>query len=362
MTATHTQVSTTDYYGNKIYREGNIAMVLTPEGYLAKQNGSWQYNYYLRDHLGNIRVVQDANGNILESTDYYPFGMPFAELKENSVQPYKFGGKELESMHGLNVQDFGLRLKEVSLLIFTTPDPLQEKYYSMSPYLYVGNNPMNAFDLNGDSIWFTIDNNVVTMHVTGKVLNKSKDNINVGRAAKDIASGISKAFEGTFEMDGQTYTMQTDIQLTAAQSMNEVADADHLFVLADADGKLARGATNQQGGKVMHIDAGDFANDNWFSNTFFSSNTLTAVHEFGHALGLLHNEDKGNLMYGKGVQKAKVTSTQRRDIYKNRYGMNKGQNYERLGNNKIPNPYIQERQWKRTIFHHINKVGLYYNR
>ncbi|MCD7972579.1 MAG: DUF6443 domain-containing protein [Candidatus Azobacteroides sp.] len=149
VTATHTQVSTTDYYGNKIYREGNIAMVLTPEGYLAKQNGSWQYNYYLRDHLGNIRVVQDASGNILESTDYYPFGMPFAELKENSVQPYKFGGKELESMHGLNVQDFEARWKDVSIPIFTTPDPLAELRPWESLYSYCGNNPLRWVDMDG---------------------------------------------------------------------------------------------------------------------------------------------------------------------------------------------------------------------
>ncbi|MCD7971641.1 MAG: hypothetical protein LUG18_03085 [Candidatus Azobacteroides sp.] len=157
MTATHTQVSTTDYYGNKIYREGNIAMVLTPEGYLAKQNGSWQYNYYLRDHLGNIRVVQDASGNILESTDYYPFGMPFAELKENSVQPYKFGGKELESMHGLNVQDFEARWKDVSIPIFTTPDPLAGKRPWESPYMFCGNNPLRFIDPTGLDYWSTSD-------------------------------------------------------------------------------------------------------------------------------------------------------------------------------------------------------------
>ncbi|MFV0331902.1 MAG: hypothetical protein ACK5KL_19095 [Dysgonomonas sp.] len=35
---------------------------------------------------------------------------------------------------------------------FTTVDPMAEKYYSISPYAYVANNPMNAIDLRGDSI------------------------------------------------------------------------------------------------------------------------------------------------------------------------------------------------------------------
>ena len=31
--------------------------------------------YYLKDHLGNIRVTLDGNGNVLTSDDYYPFGL-----------------------------------------------------------------------------------------------------------------------------------------------------------------------------------------------------------------------------------------------------------------------------------------------
>ncbi len=40
---------------------------------------------------------------------------------------------------------------------FTTVDPLAEKYYSISPYVYVGNNPINAVDLKGDTITTIIE-------------------------------------------------------------------------------------------------------------------------------------------------------------------------------------------------------------
>ncbi len=66
--------------------------------------------------------------------------------------------------------------------------------YSISPYAYCANNPINAIDLNGDSIWYTIDKDVVTMHLTGKIIDSSSDGINVNRAASDIASGISDVF------------------------------------------------------------------------------------------------------------------------------------------------------------------------
>lgn len=40
---------------------------------------------------------------------------------------------------------------------FTTMDPMAEKYYSISPYAYVANNPINAIDLRGDTITTMID-------------------------------------------------------------------------------------------------------------------------------------------------------------------------------------------------------------
>lgn len=66
----------------------------------------------------------------------------------------------------------------------------------------------------------------------------------------------------------------------------------------DADGESARGTVNMLGGKVINVAACDYANDNWFSNTFFSNDARTATHEFGHAAGLTHDMAIGprNLM------------------------------------------------------------------
>ena len=50
-----------------------------------------------------------------------------------------------------------------------------------------------------------------------------------------------------------------------------VMDSDHFFVLQDADGQSARGAVNMIGGKVINLASSNYANDNWFSDTFFST-------------------------------------------------------------------------------------------
>jgi len=54
-------------------------------------------------------------------------------------------------MHGLNQYDFHARQYDPAIGKFTTVDPLAEKYYSISPYVYCANNPMLNIDPGGDS-------------------------------------------------------------------------------------------------------------------------------------------------------------------------------------------------------------------
>jgi RHS repeat-associated protein len=85
----------------------------------------------------------------VQKTQYYPSGTSFQENYGAGEQPYKFTGKELITMHGLNWQDFGARWLDNVRLQFTSMDPLAEKYYSISPYTYCAGNPVNKIDQNG---------------------------------------------------------------------------------------------------------------------------------------------------------------------------------------------------------------------
>ncbi len=56
-------------------------------------------NYYLKDHLGNIRVTVDENGDVVSHDDYYPFGLQMAGRSFNAGTDndiYKYNGKELD--------------------------------------------------------------------------------------------------------------------------------------------------------------------------------------------------------------------------------------------------------------------------
>ncbi|MEN2403179.1 RHS repeat-associated core domain-containing protein, partial [Flavobacterium sp. MC2016-06] len=71
---------------------------------------------------------------------------------------YKYNGKELqdESIGGiqLNLYDYGARNYDPALGRWMNIDPLATKYVNISPYVYVANTPVNAFDPDGKKIVF----------------------------------------------------------------------------------------------------------------------------------------------------------------------------------------------------------------
>ena len=137
--------TTTYYCNNVVYENGVQKLLLTEEGYLSLPDK--KYHYYLKDHQGNNRVVVDKDGNVEETTHYYPFGGVMAST--GSVQPYKYNGKELDAKKGLNWYDYGARMYDPALGRWHVADPLAEKYYGWSPDVYCKNNPVNRIDPDG---------------------------------------------------------------------------------------------------------------------------------------------------------------------------------------------------------------------
>jgi RHS repeat-associated protein len=164
------QAKTIDYVGNKIYEDGVLKMMLTDNGYFDCLEN--KYYFYIRDHLGNNRIVTDLNSNIVQSTQYYPFGMPMNISTGQDKQPYKFGGKEFDPKFGLNMSDFVARGLDPATGQFTTNDPLAEKYPWISPRAFCANNPINRIDPMG-----LTDYPVAMYHDILPVFNPEEDTI-----------------------------------------------------------------------------------------------------------------------------------------------------------------------------------------
>ena len=151
---------TVDYLlgGSLVMKNGKIDKILFDGGYAQASAVSnttkdkFAFYYYNQDHLGNNREVVDAKGVVQQVTNYYSFGAPYADttaIKGAAVQPYKYNGKELDLMHGLNTYDYGARQYNPVTGRWDKIDPLCEKYYSTSPYAYCANNPVKFIDPDG---------------------------------------------------------------------------------------------------------------------------------------------------------------------------------------------------------------------
>lgn len=65
-------------------------------------NGSWQTNYYITDHLGCVRAVTDANGNVQAEFDYTPYGELLSATDDTSGgTDHLFTGKERQEKLGV---------------------------------------------------------------------------------------------------------------------------------------------------------------------------------------------------------------------------------------------------------------------
>ena len=175
------------YRGSLIYTQtagqtGSPAITLdcavTSAGRIVRETSaagtvSYRPLIHLRDHLGSVCSVIDGDtGTVVETNDYYPFGKriqvtaPVSEpvggslyaaepvvapvapatsvASTSSPNRWRFSGKEDQSFLGASIPllDFGARMYNPAIARWTAADPLSEKYYGISPYVYCANNPI----------------------------------------------------------------------------------------------------------------------------------------------------------------------------------------------------------------------------
>ena len=108
----------------------------------------------VNDYQGNVRLVVDGNGTIKQRNDYYAYGGPWGDnASTQGFQPFKYNGKELDRMHGLDWYDYGARMYDPAMGLFTQIDPQCEQYPHLNPYQYCAGNPVKYVDPDGKSFW-----------------------------------------------------------------------------------------------------------------------------------------------------------------------------------------------------------------
>lgn len=109
------------------------------------------------DHLGNVRATfgRDLTTNdliVYGYTDYYPFGSPLPGRNQISSPQYEHGyqGQFTLKDEETGLDAFELRMWDSRLARWTSTDPYGQFH---SPYLGIGNDPINGIDPDGGWSW-----------------------------------------------------------------------------------------------------------------------------------------------------------------------------------------------------------------
>ena len=151
---------TTLYLGNLIFENNNLQFVSMEEGRfrlvtLPSGGPGWASDYFLKDHLGNVRMMLAENGEVLEETHYYPFGLSMNGISYKAVggidNKYKFNSIEQNFDFDLNFYETVYRTYDPQIGRFHQIDPKVEIFESFSTYTFAFNNPNSYKDQLGDA-------------------------------------------------------------------------------------------------------------------------------------------------------------------------------------------------------------------
>ncbi|MBB6274369.1 RHS repeat-associated protein [Pedobacter cryoconitis] len=152
------KTSVRNYIQGIEYDGAIIDVIHTEEGLAQNNKGTYNYQYNLTDHLGNVRYSfqQHPESKLidrLQSDDYYPFGLRKSSGSVVSLNnKYLYNGKELQDE--LGQYDYGARFYDPVIARWNVADPLAEKFQNLSPYNYADNNPVNNIDPNGMDVLY----------------------------------------------------------------------------------------------------------------------------------------------------------------------------------------------------------------
>ncbi len=231
--------------------------------------------YFVTDHLGSVRVVLNAEGEVVERNDYYPFGKRWNDGSSPlASNRHRYNGKEEQAFLGLPYTDYGARQYDPDAGIWHGMDKLSEKYYPVSPYAFCGNNPISYIDPDGRDRRLVIDekNKIISVQAT------YYHDVNTGSY---IGAGV-KVFN---DMENLSYTdengtcYQVVFELRTSRSSNPKSSAER-----DPAGnymKLSRDLGMKNGAKVLGRGGGKLVN---LMLETINDDFITA-HEIGHTLG-----------------------------------------------------------------------------
>ena len=286
------RLNTTDLYIDGLILRDGVPYIWQFDGGYVSLNANatpTSWNYYITDHLGSTRKVVDSNNNVKETINYYPFGSEMkmqdpAQMAGDTWQPYRFTSKELDNQNGLNWYDFGARWYDVAgVPMWTSVDPLAEKYYNVSPYAYCNNNPVMFIDPDGRDGIISIYGNNITISANVYLYGTGATKTVLQQMQDDVNNIWGKNY--SVEHEGKSYNVSFDINL----SLYDGEEKNNPLIIADSWNPYSRNnyikvSDDCQRSKVYGGDEGHWRSKGRNGEPLAKDDP--APHEVGHLLGL----------------------------------------------------------------------------
>ena len=311
-TAAHAQSSTTTIRGTglqplveesgssqtlNIYGPGGVIIAQVATESATGGTPTTETRYLLHDHLGSTRVVLDSNNQVLGSFDYSPFGETTPTGNVANVA-YRYTGQEVNG--ALGTYNYHARQYDAGVGRFLRVDPARQ---FASPYVYVGNNPINGVDPTG-GIDIPVD--AETFNQLGRAsraiewarkrlpyASNNRSDIAATHAESSARNAILRRIERRYppkptrndellayagmatatcagncdELNGLTYAYLTFVEPDPTYPILSVGNAHHTFTLIGDPRELSQGQVIVADAWPTHPQAARLADTRWHIDT-----------------------------------------------------------------------------------------------
>jgi RHS repeat-associated protein len=133
----------------QVITDGPTAYITGPGGLPIEQiTAAGTVRYFSHDQLGSTTALTDALGVTVQSYGYDPYGQ-LTSAAPTIENPFRYAGQYTDDATGF--QYLRARYYDPTTGQFLSRDPLESS--TLQPYSYADNNPTNATDPSGLSVW-----------------------------------------------------------------------------------------------------------------------------------------------------------------------------------------------------------------
>jgi hypothetical protein len=188
---------------------------------------------------------------------------------------------------------------------WTTQDPLSEKYYSLSPYMYCAGNPLRYIDPNGEDIvlYGSGEYMLAVLQELLKLMKESKE------GAYQVQQAIQSEntlviFDPHYEVDHAEIKYGDGTYSTLGFDLNKVNGT-----YDESDGGVEHNAQTVLGHEISHFNSNMNVGDKLYVNNNISADEVHAVeveNRIRKDLGMQERTHYGGVnVYGKTIQQRK---------------------------------------------------------